>query len=139
MEGYINDSKLKRFYGPLTLHALQTIHGNQRRKKEEKSALQRARQEAKEREAKEKSKRMTLYKGTLEDEDLGDEEPQVEPARIPLTLKITDEATFGLESLIDPGASHNFISFEAWQTLPREAWFQPMRQLQPLTACEQGQ
>ena len=62
---------------------------------------------------------MTLYKGTLENEDLGDDEPQVEPARIPLTLKVTDEATFGLESLIDPGASHNFISFEAWQTLPK--------------------
>ena len=62
---------------------------------------------------------MTLYKGTLEDEALGDDEPQVEPARIPLTLKITNEATFGLESLIDPGASHNFISFEAWQTLPK--------------------
>ena len=54
-----------------------------------------------------------MYKGTLEDEDLGDDEPQVEPARIPLTLKITKETTFGLESLIDPGASHNFISFEA--------------------------
>ena len=38
MEGYINGSKLRRFYGPLTLHALQTIHGNQRRKKEEKLA-----------------------------------------------------------------------------------------------------
>ena len=62
---------------------------------------------------------MTLYKGTLEDEDLGDEEPQVEIARIPLTLKIMEEATFGLESLIDPGASNNFISFEAWQTLPK--------------------
>ena len=61
MEGNINGSKLKRFYGPLTLHALQTIHSNQRRKKEEKLAQQRARQEAKERELKEKSKRMTLY------------------------------------------------------------------------------
>lgn len=71
-------------------------------------------QEAKEREVREKSKRMTLYKGTLEDEDLGDDEPQIEPARIPLTLKITKETTYGLESLIDPGASHNFISFEAW-------------------------
>ena len=81
--------------------------------------VKQAHQEAKEREAKEKSKRMTLYKGTLEDEDLGDEEPHVEPARISLTLKITDEATFGLESLIDPGASHNFISFEAWQTLSK--------------------
>ena len=60
MEGYINGSKLKWFYGPLTLHALQTIHGNQQRKKEEKLAQQHARQEAKEREAKEKSKRMTL-------------------------------------------------------------------------------
>ena len=26
---------------------------------------------------------------------------------------------FGLESLIDPNASYNFISFEAWQTLPK--------------------
>ena len=60
-----------------------------------------------------------MYKGTLEHEDIGDDEPQIEPARISLTLKITDEATFGLESLIDPGASHNFISFEAWQTLPK--------------------
>ena len=56
-------------------------------------AQQCARQEAKERELKE---RMTLYKGTLEDEDLGDDEPQVEPARIPLTLKITNETTFGM-------------------------------------------
>ena len=71
MEGYINGSKLKRFYGPLTLHALQNIHSNQRREKEEKRAQHCARQEAKERELKEKSKRMTLYKGTLEDEDLG--------------------------------------------------------------------
>ena len=62
---------------------------------------------------------MTLYKGTLEGQDLGDDEPQIEPARIPLTLKITEEATFGLESLIDPGASHNFISSEAWKTLPK--------------------
>ena len=54
-----------------------------------------------------------MYKGTLEDEDLGDEEPQVDPTRIPLTLKITNEATFGLESLIDTGASHNFLSCEA--------------------------
>ena len=37
---------------------------------------------------------MTLYKGTLEDENLEDDEPQVEPARIPLTLRITDETTF---------------------------------------------
>ena len=41
---------------------------------------------------------MTLYKGTIEDEDLGDDEPQIEPAIIPLTLKIRNEATFGLES-----------------------------------------
>ena len=81
--------------------------------------VKQAHQEAKERELKEKSKRMSLYKGTLEDEDLGDDEPQVEQARIPLTLKITNEATFGLESLIDPGASHNFMSCEAWQTLPK--------------------
>ena len=60
-----------------------------------------------------------MYKGTLEDEDLGDDEPQIEPARIPLTLKITNEAMFGLESLINPRASHNFISCEAWQTLPK--------------------
>lgn len=76
-------------------------------------------QEAKEREVKEKSKRMTLYKGTLMDENLGDDEPQVEPARIPLTLKITNDTTFGLDALLDPGGSHNFISFEAWQTLPK--------------------
>ena len=69
MEGYINESKLKRFYGPLTLQTLWTIHSNQERKKEEKLAQLQARQEAKEREVKEKSKRMTLYKGTLEDED----------------------------------------------------------------------
>ena len=76
-------------------------------------------QMAKEREVREKSKRMTLYKGTLEDEDLGDEEPQVEPARIPLTLRITNETTFELNEFINPSASHNFISFEAWQTLPK--------------------
>ena len=62
---------------------------------------------------------MTLYKGTLEHKDLGDDEPQVEPAGILFTLKITEEITFGLELLIGPGASHNFISFEAWQTLPK--------------------
>ena len=80
---------------------------------------QHARQEAKERELKEKSRKMILYKGTIEDKDLGDDEPQIEPARISLTLKITDETSFGLESLIDLGASHNFISCEAWQTLPK--------------------
>ena len=90
IKGYINDSKLKRFYGPLTLHALQTIHSNQKRKKEEKLEQLRAYQEAKEREIKEKSKRMILYKGTLEDDDLeGNDEPWIEPARIPLTLKVT--------------------------------------------------
>ena len=68
-----------------------------------------------------------MYKGTLEDEDLGDDEPQVEQARIPLTLKIMNEATFGLESLIDPGASHNFISFEAWQMLPKGIMVPTMR------------
>ena len=60
-----------------------------------------------------------MYKGTLEDENLGDDEPQIEPARISLTLKIMDETTFSLKSLIDLGASHNFISCEAWQTLPK--------------------
>ena len=74
MEDYINRSKLKRFYGPLTLQTLQTIHSNQRRKKEKKLAQLQARQEAKEREVREKSKRMTLSKGTLKDGDLGDEE-----------------------------------------------------------------
>ena len=119
MEGYINGSKLKRFYGPLTLHALQTLHGNQRRKREEKLAQQRAREEAKEREIKEMSQTTTLSEGTFQGQDLGDDEPHIAPARIPLMLKITEEATFGLESLIDPGASHNYISFEAWQTLPK--------------------
>ena len=33
MEGYINGSKLKKFYGPLTLQTLQIIHNNQKRKK----------------------------------------------------------------------------------------------------------
>ena len=100
MEGYINTSKLKRFYGPLTLQTLQTIHINQRRKKEEKLAQLQVCKEAKEREVREKSKRMTLYKGTLEDEDLGNDEPQIELARIPLTLKINEETTYGLESLL---------------------------------------
>ena len=69
---------------------------------------------------KEKSKRMTLHKGILEDENLRDDESQVEPARIPLTLKITNDATFGLDALLDPSvANHNFISFKAWQTLPK--------------------
>ena len=44
---------------------------------------------------------MTLYKGTLKDEDLGGDEPQIELARVPLTLKIREETMFGLESLID--------------------------------------
>ena len=34
-----------------------------------------------EREVKEKSTRMTLYKGTLEDEGIGDDEPQIEPSK----------------------------------------------------------
>ena len=29
-------------------------------------------------------------------------------------MKIIEETTYWLESLIDPSASHNFISFEAW-------------------------
>ena len=36
MEGYINGSNLKSFYGPLTLQTLQTLHSNQRRKKKGK-------------------------------------------------------------------------------------------------------
>ena len=64
MEGYINGSKLKPFYGPLTLQTLQTIHDNQKRKKEERLAQLQAHREVKEREVKEKSKTMTLYKGT---------------------------------------------------------------------------
>ena len=35
MEGYINGSKLKRFYGPLTLHALQTIHKSTEKERRE--------------------------------------------------------------------------------------------------------
>ena len=34
-------------------------------------------------------------------------------------MKIIEKTTFELESFIDPGASHNFISFEAWKTLPK--------------------
>ena len=60
------------------------------------------------------SKRMTLYKGTLIDENLSDDEPQVEHAKIPLNLKIMKDTSFFMEVLIDLGASHNFISFEAW-------------------------
>ena len=70
-------------------------------------------------EVKEKSNRMTLYKGTLMDEGLGDDEPQVESTRIPLTMKIANDTTFGMDALLDPGVSHNFISFEALQTLPK--------------------
>ena len=49
MEGYINRGKLKSFYGPLTLQTLETIHDNQKRKKEEKLTHLQACQEAKER------------------------------------------------------------------------------------------
>ena len=112
------------FYGPLTLQILQTINDNQKRKKEEKLAQLQAHHEAKEREVKEKSKRMTLYKGTLVEEDLANDELQVEPTRIPLTLKITNDTTFELDALLDPSTSHNFISFEAWQTLPKGSMVQ---------------
>ena len=62
---------------------------------------------------------MTLYKGTLENEDLGDDEPQVEPTSIPLTMKITNDTTVGLDALLDLGASYNFISFEPRKTLSK--------------------
>ena len=65
-----------------------------------------------------KSKRMTLSKGTLIDENQGDDEPQVETAKILLNLKFTKDTFFGIKALIDLGASHNFISCEAWKSLP---------------------
>ena len=68
MDGYINGSKLKRFYGPLTLQTLQAIHRDQEQKKEQLLLKKKAQQEAKSREAKIKSKSqpITLYKETLE-------------------------------------------------------------------------
>ena len=56
-----------------------------------------------------------------------DEQPQIEPASISLTMRITNDTTFGLEAFLDPSTNHKFISFEAWQTLQKEAWFQPVR------------
>ena len=47
-----------------------------------------AREEAHEGKSKLDAKRMTLYKGTLIDEILGDNERQVELANIPFNLKI---------------------------------------------------
>ena len=88
IKGYINGSKLKRFYGPLTLQTLQVIHLDQKKKKEDKLRQQKACQEAKERERhrKMKSIRMTLYKRTLIDENQGDDEPHVELTKILLNL-----------------------------------------------------
>ena len=36
-----------------------------------------------------------------------------------MNLKIAKDLSFGMEALIEPGANHNFISFEAWQNLPQ--------------------
>ena len=60
---------------------------------------------------------MTLYKGSMMDENQEDDEPQVELARILLNLQFAKDTSFGMESLIDSRANHNFISFEAWQSL----------------------
>ena len=60
------------------------FHDDQKSRKYEKLAQLKAHKEAKEREVKEKFRRMTLYKGTLVDESLGDDEPQIEPVKIPL-------------------------------------------------------
>ena len=49
--------------------------------------VEQAHQEVQETVIKEKSNRMTLYKGTLEGQDLGDDEPHIEPARIPLNTQ----------------------------------------------------
>ena len=74
---------------------------------------------------KEKSKWITLYKGTLMDEGLGDEESQIELARLPLTLNVTNDTIFGLKALLDLGASHNFISHEVWESLLQVTLNQP--------------
>ena len=89
------------------------------KKKEAKLRQQKVCQEVNKRETNTKSKRMTLYKGTLIDENEGDDEPQIELAMILLNLKFAKDMSFGIEALIDPRASHNFISFEAWKSLPQ--------------------
>ena len=55
--------------------------------------------ESKERETKAKSKRMTLYKGILIDENQEEDEPQVEPWRILLNLQFTKDTSIGMEAL----------------------------------------
>ena len=63
---------------------------------------------------------MTLYKGTLmETNVIG--EMKVDPARISLDLRMSQNTSFRMSALIDPGASHNFMSIEAWQSLPQGA------------------
>lgn len=112
MDGYINGSKLKRFYGPPTLQTLQAIHRDQEQKKEKLLLKKKAQQEAKAKEAKikNKSRPMTLYKATLEQTNGLDTKPQVEPARLMLNLQIAQGSTLEIEALIDPRASNNFIS-----------------------------
>ena len=63
---------------------------------------------------------MSLYKDTLTITDSVDE-MKVDLAWISLDLRMSQNTSFSMSASIDLGASHNFMSIEAWQSLPQGA------------------
>ena len=96
------------------LQTLQDIHRDQACK--EKILLKmKGQEEAKAREAKIRNKQtMTLYKETIKTSRRTG--CRAKPI---INLLVTKESTLGLEALIDPGSSNNFVSQEVWESLPQ--------------------
>ena len=59
-----------------------------------------------------------MYKGTFTKMDPIDE-LKVDLAQISLDLRMSQNTSYSMSALIDLDASHNFMSIEAWQSLPQ--------------------
>ena len=118
--GFLNESKFKRYYDPLTIETIQVARDKQAAKEKELKRIQDAIKEGKDREAKNKARRSANV-WTYDVFTCESTEPTCPP---PLRTQIelcghTGKVLYN--ALIDTGASHNLISFDAWNQLGRPA------------------
>ena len=118
--GFLNGSKFKRYYDPLTIETIEMAREKQAAKEKELKRIQAAIKEGKEREARNKQKRQAnvwTYNVFL---DNIDEINEPAPLRTPIELNGRSSKVL-YNALIDTGLSHNLLSFEAWNQLGRPA------------------
>ena len=116
--GFLNGSKFKRYYDPLTIETIQVERDKQANKEKELKRIKNAIQEGKDREAKNKLRKQKTNVWTYDVLMCDIDQTQPDLVRTQIQLQGTKEKVL-YNALLDTGASHNLVSFEAWNKLGR--------------------